>query len=109
MHTDRRDDRVRLRVNHVDVIRSAVDDVYLVLLAVSGDPGGFAAHVQGLRQPEIAQINHADGVALAVGDVGKLAECGTILGKRLLAKIPPSQSAEDGQQHSDEEELSQGS
>jgi hypothetical protein len=107
VYTDRCDDGVRLGVDDADIIRSRVDDVDFVLLAVGGNAGGLAPHVQSLRQRERPQIDHADRVALAVGDVGVLTKCGAVVRKRWLAEIPPPQTAKDGNQHCDEEELSQ--
>ena len=39
-----------------------------------------------------AQVNHRDGVALAVGDVGILAIGGAVAGELALPQIPPTQT-----------------
>jgi hypothetical protein len=107
VHADRGYNGVAFGVDHADVVRSRVDGVDFVLLAVGGDAGGLAADPNRLGQSEGAQIDHADRVALPVGDVGKLAESGSVTGELLLAEVPPGDSAEDGQQDGDEEELAQ--
>src|SRR5208282_2905001 len=107
VHADRGRDGVRLGVDDGYIVRSRVDHVDFVLLAVGRDAGRFAAYGDGLRERERAQIDHADRVALAVGDVSVFAVKRPVVGQRLLAKVPPGSSAEDGEQNRDKEEFSQ--
>jgi len=109
VHADGCHHCIALGINNTHVARSRIDDVDLVLLAVGSDAGRVAAHVKRLGQPEEAQVNHADGVALAVADISEFAKGGPVVGHLLLAEIPPPHPAEDRNQHSDEKEFSQGS
>src|SRR6476646_3565578 len=69
-------DSVRLRVNHADVAGAGVDHVDFVLFGVDGEAGRLDAYPQCFRQFKGAQVDDADRVALAVADVGVLAERG---------------------------------
>ena len=109
LYTDGRGDRVGLGVDHRDVVRSAIDHVNLILCAVSSDTGRIASNMKSLRQSEITKVDHADSVALAVGDIGEFTKGRSVIGQLLLAEIPPSDSAKDGHEHSDDEEFAQGS
>jgi hypothetical protein len=72
----------------------------LVSLEADGD---------GLREGEFADVDHADCIALAVGDVGVFAIGGAVVGQSLLAEVPPGEPAEDGEQDDDEEKFFQES
>jgi len=63
----------------------------------------------GPGQAEVAQVDNTDRIALAIRDVGVLAESRAVIRHPLLAEIPPSHPAKDRQQNSDEKELAQGS
>jgi len=63
--------------------------------------------VKRFGECECAEINHADRVALTIGNISVLAECRAVVRDELLAKVPPSEAAKDGQEDGDEKELAQ--
>src|SRR4029077_15514269 len=75
--------------------------------AVRRHASGPHAHRDGLRQLKRPQINHANRIALAIGDVGILAVSGPIVRQRFLAEIPPRARSQQRNQNNDEEESSQ--
>lgn len=109
LHADGGNDRIGLSVDYRDVVRSAIDHINLILPAVGGDTGRIASNMKRFGQSEIAKIDHADSVAFAVGDIGELPKGRSVIGHLLLAEIPPSESAKDGHEYSDDKEFSQGS
>ena len=109
MHPDCGYDRVRFGIDHAYVAGCGVDHVNLVLLCVDSETSRFAAHAKRLRQFEGPQINHADGIALSVADIGIFPESRLVIRQRLLTEIPPSRTREDRNEDSSEEELAQGS
>lgn len=102
MHADRSDDRVGLGVDHVHIIRSRIDHVDFILLAIDGDACRLAAYVQGLGQGESAHVDDADRIALAIGDVRVLAKSGPVVWEWLLTEVPPSETTKDGNEDGDE-------
>ena len=108
MYSDRSHNRISLRIDDCDVVRAGIDNINFVLCRIGGNPGWLTSHAYRLHRLKRAQIDHADGIALAVGDVGVFAICGTVVGKRTLMEIPPPDRDRDGGENGDEEELSQG-
>src|SRR5207253_10769660 len=94
-------------IDHADIVRARIDRINLILLAVGRDSGGSGADVNGLRQLQRPQINHADRVALAVGDVSVLAVSRPVIRQRSLGEVPPSEPSQNRNEDSDEEEFSQ--
>jgi hypothetical protein len=109
MYADHREDFVGLGIDDADVVRSGVDHVDLISLAVGCYASGFAADRDGLAQREGAQINLTDCVALAIGDVSVFTVGGAVVRQGLLAEVPPAKTGQDRSQHSDEQEFAQSS
>src|SRR5262249_24469951 len=93
--------------DHADIGRTAVHNVDLVLFAVGRNARWLAADAQGPGQFKGTEIDDADGVALAIGDIAVLAKRRPVTGQRLFSEIPPSDRGKDGKKHSDEEKFSQ--
>ena len=100
-------DCVSFHIDHTDVVRARIHNVNFVLSIVGCYSARSYAHWNRFRQREGSQVNHADRVALAVGHVGILAICGTIVRQSLLAEIPPGKAAQHGQHNYDDEKFSQ--
>ena len=98
MHPDGCDHLVALGVDHADVVGAGVHHVDFILLAVGCDAGGIGSHRQSLGRLEGAQVDDADRVALAVGDVGVFAIGGAVVGQRALLEIPPAEAAPNHKQ-----------
>src|SRR5271157_2148253 len=69
MNANGGDHFVALGVNDADVVGFGVDDVDFVALGIGGDAGRACADGDGLHILELQQIDNADGIALAVGNV----------------------------------------
>ena len=72
---------VALRVNDAQVIRICVYHINFVLLGISGNAGGALSYTNVLHILEGECVNHADFVALAIGNVGVFAVGGRIVGE----------------------------
>src|SRR5215831_2062607 len=98
---NRGDDLVLLGIDHTDVVRGRIYDVDLVPDRVGINAGWFGAHLQGPNGLERAQIDHSDGIALAVGDIGILAVERSVNGEIALVEVPPAGGGEQGNQNCD--------
>ena len=70
---------ILLRVDHTDGAVAGVDHVDLVASEADGDSGGVLADGEFAVAPQIHDIEDGDGIASAVGDIGKFAIVGGIL------------------------------
>ena len=107
MHADGRHDFIALRIDHADAVGLRVDHVNFVFLSVGGNSSRFIANSNRLCGLKSAQVNHRDGVALAVGDVGVLAIGGAVGGELALPQIPPSQTPDNRKRNNEEKKFSQ--
>jgi len=107
MHADGRDDDVAFGVNHADVARTRIHHVSLILPAVRRNPGRFTSDSDGFRWLKRAQVDDADRIALAVGDVGVLVVSRTIIVELPFVEIQPPNGRNNGRQDNDEENFSQ--
>ena len=107
MYADRRDHRVAFRINHADVARPRIHRVNLVLLAIRRNSGRLAANFNGLRGLKRSQIDDANRIALAIGDVGVLVISRAVVGELALVEIQPPNGNSNGRGDNDEKKLSQ--
>src|SRR5437763_3775742 len=108
MDTDGRDNFVAFSIDHTHIVRSGIDDVNLILLAIGSDSGRLPPHFQCPDRRKRPQVDHTDRIALSIGDVGVLTVGGAIIGQIALMEIPPAESSGGGDRENCKEELSQG-
>src|SRR5271165_803348 len=70
MDPDSADNLVTLRVDDADIVFLGIGDVNLIARGIGGDAGRAGAYGNRLHIPELQQVENADGITLAVGDVG---------------------------------------
>ena len=94
MHPDGGHHLVAFRIDHADAVRLRVHDVDFVFPGVGRNAGRLIADSNRPGRLKSAQVNHRNGVALAVGDVGVLAIGGAVGGQLAFLEVPPSQTAD---------------
>ena len=73
MYANCGDHDIAIGINEANVVRFSVDGVDLVPRWAGSDAGGIATHRERAHNLERPRVNHANRVALAVGDVDEFA------------------------------------
>ena len=98
MYPDRRHHLVEFGINDTNVARAGVHYVNFVLLAIGCDSRGFTPYLNGFQRLKGTQINYADRVALAIGNVSVLAVGRAIIREATRTEIQPEANPNYGKQ-----------
>ena len=108
MHADGCHNRVLLRINHTDIVRSGIDHIDFILFAVGGNTSGSHTHGNSFPELKRTQINHCDCITFSIGDVGILTGGRTKITQVAWAEVQPTKASDDCQEDNDEKNFSQG-